>query len=100
MIPPLPALQPVPEEEGKLRFCDLDLEKEIMAATQDLGFKYCTEIQAKCLPYAIAGNDLAAKAQTGTGKTAAFLASTMTRLLRKPLPEDARKPGACRVLVL
>ena len=100
VIPPLPELQPVPEEEGKLRFCDLDLEKEIMAATQDLGFKYCTEIQAKCLPYAIAGNDLAAKAQTGTGKTAAFLASTMTRLLRKPLPDDARKPGACRVLVL
>ncbi|MBO5959179.1 MAG: DEAD/DEAH box helicase, partial [Lentisphaeria bacterium] len=71
-----------------------------MAATQDLGFKYCTEIQAKCLPYAIAGNDLAAKAQTGTGKTAAFLASTMTRLLRNPLPAENRKPGACRVLVL
>ena len=100
VIPPLPELHPVPEEEGKLRFCDLDLEKEIMAATQDLGFKYCTEIQAKCLPYAIAGNDLAAKAQTGTGKTAAFLASTMTRLLCNPLPDESRKPGACRVLVL
>ncbi len=98
IIPPMPDLIPVPEEEGKLRFCDLDMEKEIMAAAQDLGFKYCTEIQAKCLPYAIAGNDLAAKAQTGTGKTAAFLASTMTRLLRKPLTE--RKEGSCRVLVL
>ncbi len=98
VIPPLPPIRPVPEEEGKLRFCDLDLAPELRAATQDLGFKYCTEIQAKCLPYAIAGKDLAAKAQTGTGKTAAFLASTMTRLLRNPA--EKRKAGTCRVLVL
>ena len=100
VIPPMPEIVPPPESEGKLRFCDLELAPEILAATQDLGFKYCTEIQAKCLPYAIAGNDLAAKAQTGTGKTAAFLASTMTRLLRKPLDPATRKSGACRVLVL
>ncbi len=99
VIPPMPEILPVPEEEGKLRFCDLDLAPEIRAAAQDLGFKYCTEIQGKCLPYAIAGKDLAAKAQTGTGKTAAFLASTMTRLLRQSAPEQ-RKPGSCRVLVL
>ena len=97
-IPQMPELTPPPPEEGKLRFSDLELAKEIMAATQDLGFKYCTEIQAKCLPHAIAGRDLAAKAQTGTGKTAAFLASTMTRLLNDPLTD--RKKGAPRVLVL
>ena len=97
-VPPMPELNPPPEQAGKLRFFDLELAPEILAATQDLGFQYCTEIQAKCLPFALAGRDLAAKAQTGTGKTAAFLASTMTRLLRNPLA--ARKEGACRVLVL
>ena len=96
---PMPAeLIPPPEDPEKLRFFDLELSKEILAATQTLGFSYCTEIQKKCLPFAINGSDLAAKAQTGTGKTAAFLASTMTRLLKKPCTD--RKPGTCRVLVL
>lgn len=97
-IPTLPAIVPPPEETGKMRFSDLALATEILAATQDLGFRYCTEIQAKCLPFAIAGKDLAAKAQTGTGKTAAFLASSMTRLLQKPCTDSI--PGACRMLVL
>ena len=96
---PMPAeLIPPPEDPEKLRFFDLELAKEILAATQTLGFSYCTEIQKKCLPFAMKGSDLAAKAQTGTGKTAAFLASTMTRLLQKPL--ENRKSGTCRVLVL
>ena len=98
IVPPVPELVPPPEEPGKLRFFDLELAPEILAATADLGFKYCTEIQARCLPYALAGRDLAAKAQTGTGKTAAFLASTMTRILRKPAA--VREHGTCRVLVL
>ena len=97
---PMPELVPPPPEEGKTRFFDLDLAPEILAGTQALNFRYCTVIQEKCLPYALEGKDLAAKAQTGTGKTAAFLASSMTRLLRNPLPPDSRKPGACRVLVL
>ncbi len=96
--PPLPEIVPTPEAEGKTRFTDLLLAKEILAGVQDLGFKYCTPIQAKCLPVALEGRDLAAKAQTGTGKTAAFLASAMTRLLQTPRQD--RKPGSCRVLVL
>jgi len=96
--PPLPEIVPTPEAEGKTRFTDLQLAREIMAGVQDLGFKYCTPIQAKCLPCALEGRDLAAKAQTGTGKTAAFLASAMTRLLQNP--KQDRKPGSCRVLVL
>ena len=79
--PPMPEITEVPAEEGKTRFTDLPLAKEILAAVQTLGFKYCTPIQALCLPAALEGRDLAAKAQTGTGKTAAFLASCMTRLL-------------------
>ena len=87
-------------KKGKCRFSDLPLSKEILAGTQTLGFQYCTVIQEKCLPHALAGKDLAAKAQTGTGKTAAFLASSMTRLIQNPLPPESRRPGSCRVLVL
>ena len=98
--PPMPEIVEVPAAEGKVRFTDLPLAKEILAAVQTLGFQYCTPIQALCLPAALEGRDLAAKAQTGTGKTAAFLASCMTRLLRNPLPPEKRKGGSCRVLVL
>lgn len=48
------------------------------------GFTTCTPIQAKALPVALAGKDVAGQAQTGTGKTAAFLISTFTRLLKRP----------------
>ena len=96
--PPMPELMDIPAEEGKVRFQDLALAQEVIAGTQQLGFKYCSVIQEKALPHAIAGRDLAAKAQTGTGKTAAFLASSMTRLLAKP--KENRRPKTCRVLVL
>ena len=98
-IPPMPAIVPPPEEPGKMRFCDLELSQEVLAAVQVLGFLYCTEIQKLCLPFALAGRDLAAKAQTGTGKTAAFLSTLITRFLRRPV-EGERKHGAPRALVL
>ena len=96
--PPMPELIDIPAEEGKIRFQDLALAKEVIAGTQQLGFQYCSVIQEKSLPHAIDGKDLAAKAQTGTGKTAAFLASSMTRLLQTP--KENRRPKTCRVLVL
>ena len=98
-IPPMPTFVPPPEEPGKMRFCDLELCPEVLAAVQVLGFLYCTEIQKLCMPFALAGRDLAAKAQTGTGKTAAFLSSLITRFRRHPL-EGERKHGAPRALVL
>ena len=98
-IPPMPTFVPPPEEPGKMRFCDLELSQEVLAAVQVLGFLYCTEIQKLCMPFALAGRDLAAKAQTGTGKTAAFLSSLITRFCRHPL-EGERKNGAPRALVL
>lgn len=94
----MPELIDIPAEEGKIRFQDLPIAKEVIAGTQQLGFQYCTVIQEKALPYALQGRDLAAKAQTGTGKTAAFLASSMTRLLARP--KENRRPRTCRVLVL
>ena len=93
-----PASYVVPEEEGKKRFFEFDLPSEILHAVADLGFKYCSPIQAQSLEYALAGKNVAGRAQTGTGKTAAFLIAVLTRYLRTP--ERRHKPGAPRALIL
>ncbi|QHI69234.1 DEAD/DEAH box helicase [Tichowtungia aerotolerans] len=93
-----PASFQVEPEEGKTRFHDLDLPQEIMHAIADLNFKYCTPIQAEILPLTMAGKDMAGKAQTGTGKTAAFLLGIFTEFLRNP--KGKPKPGCPRALIL
>ena len=90
----------VPPEEGKVRFADLPISEDILYGIQTLGFKYCTPIQAQCLIPALEGRDVTGKALTGTGKTAAFLISSFTRLMKNPIPPEQRKPGECRVLIL
>ena len=92
------ALEEVPLEEGKMRFGDLALHPEVLFGVQAAGFKYCSPIQALALPELLKGRDLAGKAQTGTGKTAAFLLAIFTKLLNNPLTE--RKKGTPRVLIL
>ncbi|MBN1362807.1 MAG: DEAD/DEAH box helicase [Sedimentisphaerales bacterium] len=89
----------MPEKEGETRFHDLGLPEPIVHAIADLGFKYCTPIQAKTLAHAHAGQNIAGRAQTGTGKTAAFLIAIFSRFLENPLPPD-RPNGAPRALVL
>lgn len=84
--------------EGKVRFQDIDIPQEMLRAVYDIGFQYCTDIQAEILPQAFSGRDVSGKAQTGTGKTAAFL-MTALRYLHKN-PTNANKPGEPRVLVL
>ena len=69
-----------------------------MHAIADLEFEYCTPIQAEILPSTLNGKDATGRAQTGTGKTAAFLITVFTRLLNNPLPD--RSPGTPRTLVL
>ncbi len=88
----------VPPEEGKTRFHDFPLRPEVMHAIFDKGFKYCTPIQAGILPKALEGLDSAGRAQTGTGKTAAFLIAIITRFLDNPPKEPNRK--APRALIL
>jgi ATP-dependent RNA helicase RhlB len=85
--------------EGKTRFHDLDLPVEILHAIADLGFQYATPIQAQILPAILTGRDGLGQAQTGTGKTAAFLCALFTRLLRHP-PHTHRRPGLPRALIL
>jgi ATP-dependent RNA helicase RhlB len=89
----------VPEAEGKKRFHDFDLPAEIMHAVADKNFQYCTPIQAMSLEHALAGKNVAGKAQTGTGKTAAFLVAILTRYLRSP-EGRADKGGRPRALVI
>jgi len=83
--------------EGKSRFHDFDLPLSIMRAIAELGFRYCTPIQAKALPDALAGRDLVGRASTGTGKSAVFLVALFTRLLRNRPPV---KPGEPRALII
>ncbi len=69
-----------------------DLPESVRRGIDDAGFRFATPIQEKVLPLALAGRDVAGQAQTGTGKTAAFLISAMTRLLRRPAPDPRRGP--------
>lgn len=75
-----PAMQR--ENPEDVLFQDLQLDKRILRALlEELGFKKCSPIQAKALPEALKGNDLAGRAQTGTGKTAAFLITVLQHYL-------------------
>ncbi|QIK37679.1 DEAD/DEAH box helicase [Caldichromatium japonicum] len=67
-----------------IRFDTFALDARILAGLNDAGFVYCTPIQAEILPLAFAGQDVAGQAQTGTGKTAAFLVALMQHLLSRP----------------
>ena len=92
-------LKDVPPMEGKTRFLDLPLHEEVQFGVQHAGFEYCTPIQALTLPAVLAGRDIAGKAQTGTGKTAAFLLGGFTMMLKKTRSGEA-KPGTPRMVVL
>ena len=76
------------------RFADLDLHPQVLTALNKAGFEYCTPIQALSLPIALQGQDVAGQAQTGTGKTMAFLIAVFTTLLNKPRSGDSRYPRA------
>ncbi len=93
------ALKEVPAAEGKVRFLDLPLHEDVQYGVQHAGFEYCTPIQAMALPALLENRDLAGKAQTGTGKTAAFLLAIFTRFLNQPLTGE-RKAGQPRALIL
>lgn len=94
-----PDLFQVPVEAGKTRFQDLSLPDSVLHAIADAGFKYCTPIQAEVLPATLKGRDAFGRAQTGTGKTAAFLITVLTRMLANPL-KGKRAAGTPRVLII
>jgi len=82
-----------------MRFSTLDLDAKILQGIDDAGFERCTPIQEQSLPEALAGKDLIAQSQTGTGKTAVFILTIFTRLLTNP-EESGDKPKGPRALVM
>jgi ATP-dependent RNA helicase RhlB len=69
------------------KFSDLNLAPQVVIGLEAMGFNYCTSIQAKSLPVLLQGTDIAGQAQTGEGKTIAFLAATFHHLLLKEAPK-------------
>lgn len=80
-------------------FSQFDLHPTLLAGLTAAGFLRCTPIQAMTLPVALAGRDVAGQAQTGTGKTLAFLIAAINRLLTRPALAE-RKPEDPRCLIL
>ena len=77
-----------------VRFDSLPLNDALKESLEDHGFEYCTPIQAETLPLALTGQDVAGQAQTGTGKSAAFLLATMHYLMETPVDEESAGPWA------
>lgn len=84
---------------SSLTFDSLPLAPPVLQGILDAGFTRCTPIQAQTLPIALAGRDVAGQAQTGTGKTAAFLLALFQRLINDP-PQPTRGPTSIRALVI
>ena len=85
--------------EQQLSFDHFELEKPLRKAIDQLGFEFCTPIQAQSLVHTLAGHDVTGKAQTGTGKTAAFLITIINDLLSNPI-EEKRYLAEPRALVV
>jgi ATP-dependent RNA helicase RhlB len=87
-----------PEHSGSLftdqTFDDVNLPEPIRRAVDDLGFSHLTKVQSEVLPISLAGRDVVAQAQTGSGKTAAYLLTVFTHFLRVPRETPPETPRA------
>jgi ATP-dependent RNA helicase RhlB len=86
-------------EYETVRFQELALPEPLVAAIDELGFEFCTPIQSRSLPFSLSDYDVTGQAQTGTGKTAAFLITLFTRFWENPLQTE-QASGTPRALVL
>jgi ATP-dependent RNA helicase RhlB len=77
-----------------MNFSELDLPYEVRQGIEHTGFTICTPVQEAVIPRALRGEDVAAQAQTGTGKTAAFLISLLSRMIRNPAADHGDSPQA------
>src|ERR1700756_4700600 len=84
---------------GPVAFASLGLHPKVMDGIRQAGFTQCTPIQAQTLPIALAGRDVAGQAQTGTGKTAAFLVALYQALLTRPAAAS-RSSTSIRALIV
>jgi ATP-dependent RNA helicase RhlB len=77
-----------------MRFEELNIPSAVLEGIRRAGFTECTPVQAEVLPQALKGSDIAAQAQTGTGKTAAFLIAIFSRMLTMRPPGPGPSPRA------
>ena len=77
-----------------MKFSELDVPHEVSQGIEHTGFTICTPVQEAVIPRALRGEDVAAQAQTGTGKTAAFLISLFSRMVRNPVVDIGDSPQA------
>jgi ATP-dependent RNA helicase RhlE len=105
--PRTPALEPIECETNPVPYHTLNLDPRLSEGLRDLGYTETRPIQSAVIPFALAGRDLIACAETGTGKTAAFVVPTLQRLLTADpkngaaQEQDASAPRPkSRVLVL
>eukprot|EP01135_Chromosphaera_perkinsii_P006418 Nk52_evm20s490 gene=Nk52_evmTU20s490 len=84
-----------PEEKAAKSFAEMNLCRPLMKACTALGYVVPTPVQSRCIPVGMMGKDICACAETGSGKTAAFLLPILERLIYRP-----KKTPASRVLVL
>ena len=96
---PDPSESSTPAAPERMGFRELGLPAPLLSAVDDLGFTQCTPIQQEVLPHTLLGNDCIGKAQTGTGKTAAFLLTILSDLIATPA-EEPRYAGEPRALVI
>jgi ATP-dependent RNA helicase RhlB len=87
------------QHRSSVTFQSLGLAPALTRGIDEAGFTHCTPIQAQTLPIALAGHDVAGQAQTGTGKTAAFLVALYNTLLTRP-PPPGRSATSIRALVV
>lgn len=75
-------------KQKKMEFENLDLSEDILDALYDMRFEKCTPVQEHCIPAILAGKDVLGVAQTGTGKTAAYLLPVLSKLAEENYPEE------------
>ena len=88
-----------PAPQARRTFDLFPIPPAVLEGIRRTGFTHCTEIQERTLPISLAGHDVAGQAQTGTGKTAAFLISIFSRLLTIPPPPAGGRPSP-RALII
>ena len=78
------------------KFSELELDKQLLKALARLELEFCTSVQADVLPVALAGKDVLVSAETGSGKTIAYLLPVLQKIIRQPSPDTATR---CLILV-
>ena len=94
--PATPTYEPSAFDPAPIAFDKLSLDKRLLSGIQDLGWSDTRPVQSGVIPLALAGGDVIACAETGTGKTAAFLVPILQRFLHEPAP----KPPKTRALII